>query len=98
MTTQEDADVTKSIKIGETISLQGLEEMLSDLMVKIEGCFSCKNCDKQTFGSKHGRSQMKRHIEAKHITNLDFNCPHCGQKSPNRDSVARHVMRKHKIQ
>ena len=98
VTTEENTDVAKSMKTNGAISLQGLEEILSNLMVKIEGGFSCKNCDKQTFGSKHGRSQMKRHIEAKHITDLDFSCPHCGQNSPNRDSVARHIMRKHKMQ
>ena len=84
--------------LGGAISREGLEEMLSNSMVKVEGGFSCTNCDKQTFGSKHGRSHMKRHIEAKHIAGLEFNCPTCGQKFTSRKSVACHVMRLHKMQ
>ena len=88
----------KSVELRGAISREGLEEMLSNSMVKIEGGFSCTNCDKQTFGSKHGRSHMKRHIEAKHIAGLEFNCPNCGQKFTSRKSVACHVMRLHKMQ
>ena len=74
-----------------------LEELLSNSMLKIEGGYSCRNCEKQTFGSKNARSHMKRHIEAKHIAGLEFNCPHCGQKFTSRNSVGRHVMRLHKM-
>ena len=87
----------KSMELSGSISREGLEEMLSNSMVKIEGGYSCTNCDKQTFGSKNGRSHMKRHIEAKHIAGLEFNCPHCGQKFTSRNSVARHVMRLHRM-
>ena len=80
------------------ISKEALEEMLSKSMIKVEGGFSCTNCDKQTFGSRHGRSHMKRHIEAKHIAGLEFNCPSCGQKFTSRKSVACHVLRSHKLQ
>ena len=77
------------------VSRQAIEEMFSKLMVKIEGGYSCSECGKQTFGSKHGSSHMKRHIEAKHIPGLEFNCPHCGQTFSTRNSVARHVIRLH---
>ena len=81
-----------------TISRRELEDLLSKSMVKIVGGFSCTNCDKKTFGSKNGRSHMKRHIEAKHIPGLEFNCPQCGQKFSSRNSVTRHIMRLHKMQ
>ena len=80
-----------------SISPQGLEEMLSNSMVKIEGGYSCTNCDKQTFGSKNGRSHMKRHIESKHITGLEFNCHNCGQKFSSRNNLSRHVSRVHRM-
>ena len=91
-------DPTAANVSGAIISREGLEEMLSKSMVKVEGGFSCTNCDKQTFGSKHGRSHMKRHIETKHIAGLEFNCPNCGLKFTSRKSVACHVMRSHKLQ
>merc|ERR1712126_768043 len=75
-----------------TISRRELEDLLSKSMVKIVGGFSCTNCDKKTFGSKNGRSHMKRHIESKHIPGLEFNCPQCGQKFSSRNSVTRHIM------
>ena len=87
----------KPMEINGSISPQGLEEMLSNSMVKIEGGFSCTNCDKQTFGSKNGRSHMKRHIESKHIAGLEFNCHNCGQKFSSRNNLSRHVSRVHRM-
>ena len=85
----------KPVKLGGSISQEGLDEILSNSMVKIEGGFSCTKCEKQTFGSKHGKYRMKRHIEAKHVAGLEFNCQDCGKKFTSRKSIECHVRNLH---
>ena len=72
-----------------------LEETIENLMLKIEGGYSCTKCEKQTLGTKNARSHMKSHIEGKHIAGLKLKCPHCGRKCSSRKSVKSHVKRFH---
>jgi len=82
-----------------TADLENLEEQIKSMMEVSEHkdkynngrSVICKIC-----GKEGHRSDMKKHIEAKHITGVSHTCNICGKTSRSRNGLNKHVLLHHK--
>ena len=65
-------------------------EIISLLVSTGCGVWQCSECGK--VGKK---GDLKKHIEAKHITNIKIDCPICKKRAKTRDSLRKHMKAKH---
>jgi len=57
-----------------------------------DGAWCCLECG---YSSKI-KTNLRMHVESKHIVSNGFNCPECQLFCPNRQSLKNHIDRKHK--
>lgn len=57
-----------------------------------EGMWQCTECGH----SSRSKSDMAKHVEAKHIVTAGYDCTFCGQHYPSRNALKSHVSRKHR--
>jgi len=70
----------------------GLDEAIAQNIRKDElGVWSCAQC---AYSSDRS-SNVRNHIEAKHMTSSGFQCPNCSKISPTRHALKMHTSRKH---
>ena len=62
------------------------------VMSREDGAVQCVEC-----GLSGKRRDVRRHIEAKHITNTHVSCSLCGKVVKTRDSLRKHVEKEHKV-
>ena len=78
-------------------SNENLRKMISSMMEKtstVSGklLFSCKACGRET----NRNTDIRKHIEAKHLVGVSFPCKICGKVLKTRNLVAVHMNRDHK--
>ena len=83
-----------------SLGLQQLDEQINAMMESSENtvqigerttrAYTCKVCGKQ------GQSlDVKRHIEANHITGITHSCEICGKNSRSKNGLNQHRIREH---
>ena len=78
-------------------SNENLRKMISSMMEKTSTAsgkllFSCKACGRET----NRNTDIRKHIEAKHLVGVSFPCKICGKVLKTRNLVAVHMNRDHK--
>ena len=62
------------------------------MMSKVDGKWQCGHC-----GYESDATNVKYHIEAKHLSSSDlYSCPHCQKLLKNRKALNNHLYRYHK--
>ena len=74
-------------------SFVDLDDVINSQMVKNLDVWMCNVCQYQS--SK--KSNVRSHVEAKHVISNGFNCQYCGEFCPNRKALKNHIDRKHKM-
>ena len=67
-------------------NIENLETKVQELMGKINGVFTCKECDRTT----RDRTDLRKHVE-KHIDGLRFSCPECSRKYSRSSALRSHM-------
>ena len=67
-------------------NIENLETKVQELMGKINGVFTCKECDRTT----RDRTDLRKHVE-KHIDGLRFSCPECSRKYSRSSALRSHI-------
>ena len=67
-------------------NIENLETKVQELMGKINGVFTCKECDRTT----RDRTDLRKHVE-KHIDGLRFSCPECSRKYSRSSALKSHI-------
>ena len=67
-----------------------VEDMVTGLMQKISGKWTCLTCNLES----RDKTDLRRHIEAKHI-NAEVICPVCFSHYKTRESFAKHMTKMH---
>uniref|UniRef100_A0A0K2T3X1 C2H2-type domain-containing protein n=2 Tax=Lepeophtheirus salmonis TaxID=72036 RepID=A0A0K2T3X1_LEPSM len=62
-------------------------------MTKVDRFWSCDTCGLQS----RDKTDMRRHVEARHIDTNGFPCDQCSYVSKTRYNLVKHVRRKHLI-
>jgi len=75
---------------GEQDSSKEVEDMVTGLMQKISGKWTCLTCNLES----RDKTDLRRHIEAKHI-NAEVICPVCFSHYKTRESFAKHMTKMH---
>ena len=107
VTTEPNVHFERKYESGRTVSLETsesgqLDEQINSMMESTEKiitrrnglqrkAFICKVCGKE---GEH--TDMRRHIEAHHITDISHSCDICGKTSRSRNGLRRHTDREHK--
>ena len=69
-----------------------LVDLFSSLMTSLGGGYwQCKEC-----GYQSKSTNVKYHIEAKHVSSTGYNCPECGDFLKTRHSLNSHLSSKHR--
>ena len=82
-------DVTETVV---ATSCDQLNETINSMMQKVEGTWSCIKCGK----SDKDKSNMRNHIEGKHIEGVSHPCNQCGKQFRSRNSLTNHISVNHK--
>ena len=91
----------RTVSLVETSDSGQLDQQIKSMMDSTENhitrkdgtrkrAFICKVCGKEA-----GDSDMRRHIEASHISNVSHSCDICGKTSRSRDGLRQHIARVH---
>ena len=72
------------------ITISEVEDMVTGLMQKISGKWTCMTCNSEC----RDKTDLRRHIEAKHI-NAEVICPVCFNHYKTRESFAKHMVKMH---
>ena len=67
-----------------------VEDMVTGLMRKINGKWTCLTCNSES----RDKTDLRRHIEAQHI-NAEVICPVCFKHYKTRESYAKHMSKMH---
>jgi len=97
---KEDAGAVAVTDLTVAADLQGLDEQINSMM-ELGGAITVGNLKKIarvcTVCGKEGYiTDIKRHIEAAHITGVSHNCNICGKTSRSRHALRAHISRDHK--
>ena len=69
-----------------------LDAQVGSLLEKqSDGCWACTECGYRS----NVKTNVKMHIESKHLVSEGFYCPTCQLLCPNRKSLRNHTTRKH---
>ena len=68
-----------------------LDRVVQSKCVKIDGAFSCADCEFQT---RH-HTNLKNHIETHHMYEVKIPCLYCDSNCPTRSAMRAHVKRQH---
>ena len=71
---------------------EDLDEKTNSMMEKINGKWSCKMCG----NTASHKTNLRNHIEAKHIEGVTHPCNQCSSVARSRISLANHVSKHHK--
>ena len=71
-----------------------IEEIVSQNLTRdSDGNWRCLNCDFKSAWS----TNVKQHIESKHVSGIQLACGFCDKISPTRHALAMHIRRYHKF-
>ena len=72
--------------------LVDLDAQVSSLLAKqMDGAWACTECGYKS----NVKTNVKMHVESKHLVSEGFSCPTCQLLCPNRKSLRNHMTRKH---
>ena len=71
-------------------NVENLETKVQELMDRINGVFTCKNCGRTT----RDRTDLRKHVE-RHINGLCFSCPKCSKKYFRSSVLKSHINMEH---
>ena len=71
-------------------NVENLETKVQELMGRINGVFTCKNCGRTT----RDRTDLRKHVE-RHINGLCFSCPKCSKKYFRSSVLKSHINMEH---
>ena len=74
--------------------LKELDEKIESMIEKQDNKWTCKVCGKK---ATQGKSDIRNHIEGKHIEGVSHPCKHCDKTFRSRHSVVNHVYKFHKV-
>ena len=72
--------------------LVDLDAQVSSLLAKqLDGAWTCTECGYKS----NVKTNVKMHVESRHLVSEGFSCPTCQLLCPNRKSLRNHMTRKH---